>query len=82
MIFVLCWIKMQGDHLFFKVVADLNLFSLDYCFGLGFCLILGLALAGTEGFSGTFGYCFGATSCLIGGATSSLWSFDFSFSGR
>lgn len=77
---------MQRDQCFFRVVADLNLFSLDYCFGfgVGFCLVLGLGLtlAGIEGFYGTFGCYFGATSCLIGGATYSLFSLGFSFSGR
>lgn len=73
MIFVGWLDKNARDQRFFRVVADLNLFNLAYCFGfgLGLCLILGLGLtlAGGGCFSGTFGSYFGATSCLIECAT-------------
>ena len=67
--------KNARNHRFFRVVADLNLFSLAYCFEfvLDFCLVLGLGLtfAGLDSFSGTLGYYLRVTSCLVGGATSS-----------
>ena len=71
---------MQGYHRFFRVVADLNLFSLAYCFGLGLgfglveVLVLGTTLAGIAAFSGAFDSYFGASS--------SFCSLGFSFSGR
>ena len=82
MIFVGWLDKNARDQRFFRVVADLNLFSLAYCFGfgLGFCLVLGLGLILAGG--GTFGSYLGVTSCSIGCATYYLFSLGFSFSGR